>query len=123
MIARGDSRLATHATFAAAIKHCPLLGDYLDLAVREQFHKMEERLSVRIWEDFVVGCKARDHDMPDFPETTAEKIRTNVHKVLVEVGYLRDSRSLALQRVIIVPEVMDYLRKHNESYVARCIQV
>ena len=36
LVASGDSIVATHAAFAAAIKHCVLLGDYLDIVVRGQ---------------------------------------------------------------------------------------
>ena len=44
MIVKGDSTLATHATFAAAIKHCILLGDYLDSVLRDQFQRLEDGL-------------------------------------------------------------------------------
>ena len=123
LVVDGDSTVATHAVFASAVKHCQLLGDYLDLVVREQFNRFEDRLSGRIWDDYIAECMQRDQLMEKFPDSTAIKIRSNVHKVLVEAGYLSDVRSKILQRVEIAPEVVEYLEANNENYVLRCIQV
>ena len=123
LVAEGNSRVAAHAVFACAIKHCRFLGDYLDLVVREQFNRLEDRLYLRLWDEFVQGCKQRDPEMPDLPISTSAKMRSNIHKILTETGYLKDSRSLILRRVDIAPEVVNYLKKNNEEYVLGCIQL
>lgn len=123
LVINGDSIVATHATFAAAIKHCVLLGDYLDTVVREQFQRLEEKLSRRLWDDYIIQCQQRDPLLEDFCPSTASKIRSNIHKILAEAGYLQNSRTLILQRVEIAKEVMCYLQSKNENYVLRCIQV
>lgn len=123
MVRDGDAVLATQATFAAAIKHCRILGDYLDIVVREQFRKMEDRLTPLLWDEFILSCKQKDPLMEDFPPSTAKKIRSVVHKILVEAGYLQSAHDWRLKRVEIVPEVIDYLIKNNEEYVCKCIQV
>src|SRR3972149_2058009 len=112
MVRDGDAVLATQATFAAAIKHCRILGDYLDIVVREQFRKMEDKLSPALWDEFIVLCKQRDPFMEDFQPSTAEKMRSVVHRILVEAGYLHSARDWRLKRVEIVPEVIDYLIKN-----------
>ena len=61
--------------------------------------------------------------MDDFSPSTANKIRSNIHKILVEAGYLQNSRTLILNRVEIAGEVIHYLQSRNENYVLRCIQV
>ena len=123
LVRDGDAEVSKHAVFAAAIKHCPLLGDYLDLVVRGQFQRMEEQLSQRLWDEFIQDCMQRDPDMPDFPETTARKVRTNIHKILYEAGVIKDRRSMSLQRVDIAPEVSQYPKEYHEDYVLKCIQV
>lgn len=123
LIANGDSLVATHAVFATSIKHCVLLGDYLNLVVHDHFNRFEERLSKRTWDEFIIQCQQRDPLMKEFPASTANKIRSNVHKILVEAGYLKDSRTLILQKVDIAVEVIDYLQNKNENYVLNCIQV
>lgn len=123
MVRDGGAQTATHAVFAAAIKHSRILGDYLDLVVREQFRRLEERLAPRLWEDFLQTCKQRDPAMGDFSPSTATKMRRVVHNILSEVEYIKDVRSRELQRVEIDAEVLSYLEKNNEHYVLKCIKV
>ena len=48
----GSVPLATHACLAAAVKHSPLLGDFLDIAVREQYRLFRPALPKHIWGAF-----------------------------------------------------------------------
>lgn len=123
MVRDGDAVLATQAIFAAAIKHCRILGDYLDLVVRAQFKRLEDKLTPALWDEFVVSCRQRDPLMDDFPPSTAKKMRSVVHKILVEVGYLQSAHDWRLKKIEIVPEIMGYLERNNEEYVRKCIQV
>lgn len=123
MVRDGDAVLATQAIFAAAIKHCRILGDYLDITVREQFRKLEDKLTPALWDEFVVSCKQRDHLMENFSPPTAQKMRSVIHKILVEVGYLKSPRDWHLVKIEIVPEIIEYLKKNNENYILKCIQV
>lgn len=123
MVRDGDAVLSTQAIFAAAIKHCRILGDYLDLVVREQFRKLEDRLTPSLWDEFVLSCKQRDPSMEDFPPSTAKKMRSVVHKILVEVGYLQSAHNWTLKKIEIMPEIADYLVRHEEEYIQKCIQV
>jgi hypothetical protein len=123
MVRDGDSVVTTQALFAAAIKHCNILGDYLNIVVRGQYQKMEDRLTPALWEEFIVSCKQRDPLMEDFPPSTEKKMRSVVHKILVEVGYLQSAHNWTLKRIEILPEITDYLENNNESYVLKCIQV
>lgn len=123
LIKDGDSDTATQACLAAAIKHCRILGDYLDIVVRGQFKKLEDRLTPRLWEDFVLGCRQRDPEMDEFPPSTAKKMRTNIHRVLNEAGYLKGGRKWLLQRVDILPEIMRHLKDNEEEYILKCMQV
>jgi hypothetical protein len=123
LIKDGDSITATQACLAAAIKHCRILGDYLDIVVRGQFNKMEDCLTPRLWEDFVLGCRQRDPEMDEFPLSTSKKMQTNIHRILNEAGYLKGGRKWLLQKVDILPEILRYLKNNDEEYVLRCIQV
>lgn len=123
MVLDGDGILTTQALFASAIKHCRILGDYLDIVVREQFRRIEDKLTPALWDEFIVSCKQRDPSMEDFPPSTAKKMRSVVHKILVEVGYLQSAHNWTLRKIEIVPEIIGYLKNNNESYVLKCIQV
>jgi hypothetical protein len=123
MIRDGDATMSTQANFAAAIKHCRLLGDYLDIIIRSQFKKLEDTLPLSLWDEFIVLCEQNDPLMEQFPPSTAQKMRSNIHKILVEVGYLSDPYKRKLQKIEITPEVTNYLKRNNEKYVLNCIEV
>ena len=119
----GSGDVATHAAFAAAAKHSALLGDFLDLVVREQYRLFSPALSRKLWDPYLEGCRERDPEMPDWPESTRERLRSSVFQTLAQAGYIENTRSLKLQPVHIAAPVIQYLEAHNEEYVLRCIQV
>src|SRR5262249_20709705 len=123
LVRAGTGIVATHAVLAAAIKHSPLLGDFLDLVVREQFRLFNARLTATVWEDYLNDCRERDPDLPVWTEITRRRLKSSVFQTLAQAGFLESTRTLKLQPVHIAPQVLRYLQDHNESYVLRCIQV
>jgi hypothetical protein len=123
LVRDGSKIAATHAMFAAAIKHSTLLGDFLDLMVRDQFRMFRQDLPRKLWLDFIEKCRDRDPHMPEWQESTTNKLGDSVFRILAEAGYLLDNKKYILQSVRISGEVMAYLRSHEEDYVLRCIQV
>ncbi len=123
MVRDGGATVATHACLAAAIKHSPLLGDFLDLTVREGYRLFRPALTARDWEDYLEGCRSRDPAMPVWSASTVDRLRSSVFQILAQAGYLGDSRRCGLQAAHIAPQVLGYLEEHNEAYTLRCIQV
>ena len=52
LVRDGTGTIASQALLAAAIKHSPLLGDFLDGVVREQYRLFHPILSKQLWEDY-----------------------------------------------------------------------
>ena len=123
MVRDGSSLLATHACFAAAVKHSPLLGDFLDMAVREQYRLFRPSLSNPIWEHFIEDCRNRDPSMSDWSESTVARVRSTVFAILVQAGYAENTRTLKLQTIHVAMKVLHYLHEQDEKYVLRCIGV
>ena len=123
MVRDGSTQVAIQAVFAAAIKHSTLLGDFLDLVVRDQFRMFRPDLPKKMWDQFLEQCRNRDPLMPVWQDSTANKLADCVYRILAEVGYITDSKTYRLKSVRISGEVMSYLRENNEQYVIRCIQV
>ena len=123
LVRDGTGTVATHAVLAAAVKHSPLLGDFLDLVVREQYRLFNTALSNRIWDEYLYDCRGRDPDMPIWNESTRKRLRSSVFQILAQAGYIENTRSKRLQTVHIASQVLQYLEKHNEHYVLRCIKV
>jgi Putative inner membrane protein (DUF1819) len=123
LVRDGKGSVATHAVLAAAVKHSPLLGDFLDLVVGEQYRLYAKALSNKLWDDFLDGCRERDTDMPQWSESTRKRLRSSVFQTLAQAGYIENTRTLKLQTVHVADQVLHYLKAHDEEYVLRCIQV
>jgi hypothetical protein len=120
LVRDGNGRVATHALFAAAVRQSRLLGDFLDIVVREQYRLFSTVLTNKLWADYLEGCRERDSDMPLWNETTRRRLRSSVFQMLAQAGYIENARSLKLQTVHIAEEVLRILKNNKEEYVLRC---
>ena len=123
MVRDGERKLATQAVFAGAIKHSRLLGDFMDITMREQRTLFAKRLEARLWREYLDGCRGRDPEMPHWSDTTIARLRSAVFSMLAQGGYLKDTRSLLLQNVFVDTQLAAYLRDRGESYVLRCMEI
>ena len=123
MVRDGTVVVSTHAVLAAAVKHSYLLGDFLDLVVRDQYRRFGTALTKTLWFDYLEGCRGRDPAMPQWHESTTRRIGSSVFQILAQAGYLKDTRLMLLQRPHITTEVIGYLERNQEDYVLRCITV
>jgi len=123
LVRDGSGDIPTHACLAAAVKHSALLGDFLDLVVRDQIRIFGSSLTNQLWQEYLDGCRGRDPDMPDWNESTRRRLRSTVFQILAQAGYIDNTRSRKLQTVHIASPVINYLKRHHEDYVLRCIQV
>ena len=123
MICDGEQEQATQAAFAGAVKNSRLLGDFMDITMREQRTVFAKRLEYRMWNEYIAGCRGRDPDMPHWSDATVARLRSAVFSMLAEAGYLKDTRSLLLQNVFVDAQLASYLRNRGESFVLRCMEV
>ena len=123
MVRDGGRILATQAALAGAVHHSRLLGDFMDLAVREQRALFAEKIENRVWTEFIEGCRGRDPEMPHWSDTTVAKLRSIVCSMLVQAGYLEDARTRRLQTVFVDSSLAAYLEDRGEDYVLRCLKV
>jgi hypothetical protein len=123
MVQDGGKELATQASFAAAVHNSRLLGDFMDIAIREQRALFAKKLEYRMWSDYIEGCRGRDPDMPHWSDATLARLRSAVFSMLSDAGYLKDTRSLLLQNVFVEEQLAAYLRDRGEHYVLRCMEV
>jgi hypothetical protein len=123
LVRDGGRDLATQCAFAAAVKNSRLLGDFMDLTMREQRSLFAPKLEPRFWTDYIAGCRGRDPDMPQWSDATIGRLRSAVFSMLAEAGYLQDTRSLRLQNVFVDPRLAAVLRERGETYTLRCLEV
>jgi hypothetical protein len=123
LIRDGKGTIAVHASFAVAVKHSHLLGDFMEIVIAEQYRLFSPALSPKLFDAYLEGCRERDPEMPQWNETTRRRLRSSVFQMISQAGYIENTRSLKLQTVHIADQVLRYLKANNEDYVLRCIQV
>ena len=123
MVRDGEREQATQAAFASAIKNSRLLGDLMDLALREQRALFAKKLEHRMWNDYIAGCRGRDPDMPHWSDATIARLRSSVFSMLAEARYLENTRTLLLQNVFVDTQLAGLLKDQGETYILRCIEV
>lgn len=123
MVRDGEREQATQAALAGAVKNSRLLGDFMDITLREQRTLFAEKLEYRMWTEYIEGCRGRDPDMPHWSDATVARLRSAVFSMLSEAGYVKDTRSLIVQNVFVDAQLAAYLRERGEAYVLRCVGV
>ncbi len=119
----GSKPAATHAMLACAIKHSPLLSDFLHYTVRESYRMFHGTLPRRAWDKFIERCHDLDPFMPEWAQSTVDKLGDSAFRVLHEAGFLADGAKNVLKPVRVDPNVAAYLRDQGEDEVLRRMQV
>ena len=123
MVRDGDKLLATQALLACAAKHSALLRDFMNLALRDEFRMFRTSLPPAVWSSFLDGCRGRDPAMPEWSESTRDRLRSTVFQILAQAGYLTDTSSRILKPVTIIPQLAAYLQEKGEHALLRCLQL
>jgi len=122
LVRDGDRDVAMQAMFAASIEHSALLGDFIDIVVRERFRGFHNDLPKTSWAEYLDICRSRDPEMPVWKDSTAKKLGEHVYRILSEVGVLADTKSYRLRKLAVRREVKENLLGHGERYVLRCLE-
>jgi len=123
LIKDGSAETATQATLAAAIKHSRLVGDFMDRVCRGHWRTHSPKLTKTDWRIYMESCTQVEPIIADWSESTTKKLRQVVFRILAESGFINNTRSLELQAVQVIPEVLDYLKQNKENYVLRCMEI
>lgn len=123
MLRDGDNELATQVAFCAALESNLLLVEFMETVVRDAFVTKAERLDKYNWPDFIEERAQRDPKIHEWKDATKQKIKTTAHRMLAEVGYVKSTRKLELQRVVVRPELLALLEKHDKFRIKNCMEV
>jgi hypothetical protein len=101
LVRDGKGDVAIHAIFAAAVKRSPLLGDFLEIVVAEQYRLFSQALSPKLFADYLEGCRERDSEMPQWNETTRRRLRSSVFQMLAQAGTSKTHAASSCKRSIL----------------------
>lgn len=119
----GDDELATQVAFCAALERNLLLVEFMETVLRDAYRSRAERLDAFVWTDFLEDRSHRDPAICDWKESTRKKMGQVAFRMLAEVGYLKSTRKLELQHVLVRPEVRIMLEEHYKQRIRKCMEV
>ncbi len=123
IIATGTRQAMLQGLLVAAIKHNPLIGDYLLRVVKERWRVFETKLKPGEWENFLTECAQIDGTVTQWKESTRAKLGQVVKKCLVESGFLESATNPQITPVLLTPEIKNYLLENKEDYVLDCMTI
>jgi hypothetical protein len=119
----GSSEVSTQALLAASIKHSHLVGDFMDIVLRQHWQTFIDKICVNDWKRFLESCAQIDPKVDIWKESTKAKIKQVLFRILAEAKYIDSTRNCKLLPVSITSEVKKYLVKNREDYVIRCMEI
>lgn len=119
----GDDDLATQVSFCAALERNLLLVEFMERVVNDAYVTHTEKLELYQWDDFLEDCAHRDSAIYDWTSKSKKKMGQVVFRMLAEMGYLANTRSLKLQNVTIRPEVKSMLADNYKQRLLDCMTI
>ena len=119
----GSSEVSTQALLAASIKHSHLVGDFMDIVLRQHWQTFSEKINEIDWKRFLEACAQVDPKVDIWKKSTKAKLRQVLFRILAEAKYIDSTRRRKLLPVSIAPGVKKYLIEKKENYVIRCMEI
>jgi len=119
----GDEELATQVALCAALERNLLLVEFMETVVRDAYVTHVEKLEQFHWSDFLEDCAQRDPSIFEWKESSKKKMGQVAFRILAEAGYLKSTRNMVLQHVIIRPEIRVLLDDHYKTRIRKCMEM
>lgn len=119
----GDDELATQVAFCGALERNLLLVEFMETVLRDAYVARSEKLDAFMWADFLEDRLHRDPAICDWKESTKKKMGQVAFRMLAEMGYLKSTRKLELQHVVVRPEVKVMLDENYKQRIKKCMEV
>jgi len=119
----GSSEITAQALLAASIKQSRLVGDFMDIVLRQHWQTFTKKISGSDWNQFLEICSQIDPQVDTWKESTRSKLKQVVFRMLAEVKYIENTATCRLIPVFLAPEIKNYLVKKKETYVLKCMKI
>ena len=120
-IENGDDELVRQTTLCAVLLQSPILLTFFEDVVANATLYKQAKLELYQWDDHVRENAALDPSILNWSETSLKKARQIVVRILWESGFLSDTRTRRLQKVVIHIELKALLIKLGLTRVAEAL--
>ena len=122
MISQRESEVQIQLLLAAAIKHSPLLGDFIRNVYTMRQRGLESTLTPHDWPEFLAECAHHDPAVALWADSTRAKLFQVIVRILAESKYIDNPRTMKLTPRSLHPDVRRYLTERHETYVLDCLE-
>jgi hypothetical protein len=119
----GDDELATQVAFYAALERNLLLVEFIESVVRDAYITHANRLELFQWMEFLEDCTHKDSSISTWQESTKKKMGQVVFRMLIEAGYMQNTRTLKLQNVLLRTKMKIMLEDNYKKRIKNCMEV
>ena len=118
-----DDELATQISLVAALERNPHFKEFMETIVADAYASYQEFLHAHDWLEFLEVKTNSDPEILNLKESSIKKMGQVVFRMLAEAGYIKSTRNLKLQKVILRPELKDLLRQTNRFRTLSCMDI
>lgn len=122
MISQRESEVQIQLLLAAAIKHSPLLCDFIRNVYTMRQRGLESTLTPHDWPEFLAECAHHDPAVALWADSTRAKLFQVIVRILAESKYIDNPRAMKLTPRSLHPDVRRYLTERHETYVLDCLE-
>lgn len=122
LVAEGSRDQTVQLLLAASIMQNHLLGDFIQ-EIADCKRNFKQQITYRDWDLFFEQCKQIDNRIESWSETTTQKVRQVVFRILAEAQIIDSTRKKQLLPFYLLPEIKKLLEKYNLSYALKCLEI
>jgi hypothetical protein len=104
-------------TYLAIIKSNSLIRDFVTEVVRDKFLVFDFQLSDADYTGFINRKVELHPELEAFSDSTLEKARRTIFKILADVGFLESTKSKIIIKSWLSQHIIDVIKKENPEFL------
>lgn len=114
VIATSSVDVAKQVNLYAMMKQNRIVWDFMTTVIGEKFRTQDFSFSKKDTSGFMFQLQEQNEDVATWSDATIQKIKQVLVKILVECGYLDNTKSEFLNPVYLYPELEEEIRDKND---------
>ena len=114
VIATSSVDVAKQVNLYAMMKQNRIVWDFMTTVIGEKFRTQDFSFSKKDTSGFMFQLQEQNEDVATWSDSTIQKIKQVLVKILVECGYLDNTKSEILNPVYLYPELEEEIRDKND---------
>ena len=123
VIATASIDVAKQVNLYAMMKQNRIVWDFMTTVIGEKYRTQDFSFTKKDMSGFMFQLQEQNEDIANWSDSTIQKIKQVLTKILVECDYLDSIKSEVLNPVYLYPELEEELRAKNEFAVLSAFNV